>query len=105
MQKLFNIASIDQLVETHIQKRKGNRKRRPAKGKKSPEVQVLKISNVGELYLSFNNDMIFPNNFIEILNDKNLMTNSTEAKLVTKKRYMAQEKTNNSLLTLKMINY
>ena len=49
--------------------------------------------------------MIFPNNFIEILNDKNLMTNSTEAKVVTKKRSMAQEKSNNSLLTLKMINY
>ena len=105
MRKLFKIASIDQLVETYIQKRKGNRKRRPVKGKKSPAVQVLKISNGGELYLSFNNDMIFPNNFIEILNDKNLMTNSTEAKVVTKKRSMAQEKSNNSLLTLKMINY
>ena len=38
------------------------------KTKPSPEMRVLRISNDGKVFLSFNNYMVFPNNFTDILN-------------------------------------
>ena len=49
--------------------------------------------------------MLFPSNFADILNGKNVMKNSTDTKPVKNKRFMAQEKTGSSLLILKMISF
>ena len=65
----------------------------------------MKISKEAELFLSFTNEMLFPSNFADILNGKNVMKNSTDSKPVKNKRFMAQEKTGSSLLILKMISF
>ena len=68
-------------------------------------MQVLKISKEGELNLSFSNEMLFPSNFMEILNGKSVSRNSIDTKPLKSGRFMAQEKSSNSLITLKMISF
>ena len=38
------------------------------KTKKPPDMQVLRISKDGKVFLTFTNDMNFPSNFIDMLN-------------------------------------
>ena len=49
--------------------------------------------------------MLFPSNFADILNGKNVTKNSMDTKPVKNKRCLTQEKTASRLLTLKMISY
>ena len=68
-------------------------------------MKVLRISKEAELFLSFSNEMLFPSNFADILNGKNVTKNSTDTKPVKNKRFLTQKKTGSRLLTLKMISY
>ena len=42
-----------------------------------PEVRILRISNNGEVFFTFTNEMMFPGNFTEILNDRSVKGTST----------------------------
>ena len=43
-----------------------------------PDVRVYKISNAGELYLRFTKEMVFPDNFKDILNDHSVPRKSRD---------------------------
>jgi len=67
-----------------LQKKKGKKKKADISvgEKSSPEVEVIEISKEAELFLSFTNEMLFPSNFAEILNGKDVTKNSTDSKPV-----------------------
>ena len=44
---------------------------------KPPEVRILRISNYGEVFFTFTNEMIFPSNFTAILNKRSVKGTST----------------------------
>ena len=47
-----------------------------------PEVRVLRISNNREVFLTFTNEMVFPSNFTDILNHRNVVENAKGTRLL-----------------------
>ena len=69
---LLQTSSVEELKALKIKQRQEMNERVlktiEDKTKLSPEMRVLRISNDGKVFLSFNNYMVFPNNFTDILN-------------------------------------
>ena len=75
------------------------------KGMVPPEIRTKKISNTGDLYLGFTNEMVFPSNFTAILNDKNVSRKLKNTEPVKDERTLANELTGKSLLSLSLKSY
>ena len=66
-------------------------------GQKPLEERILRISNDSKVFLTFTNDMIFPGNFTDILNDRYETANAT---LAAEARVLADEAVSQGLLSL-----
>ena len=75
------------------------------KGLIPPEVRINEISNGGDLFLGFTNEMVFPSNFTAILNDRNVSIKSTDTEPIKGKRTLTDELTGKSLLSLSLKSY
>ena len=75
------------------------------KGLIPPEVRINEISNGGDLFLGFTNEMVFPSNFTAILNDRNVSIKSTDTEPIKGKRTLTDELTGKSLLNLSLKSY
>ena len=75
------------------------------KGLLPPEVRINEISNGGDLFLGFTNEMVFPSNFTAILNDWNVSIKSKDTEPIKGKRTLTDELTGKSLLNLSLKSY
>ena len=75
------------------------------KGLIPPEVRINEISNGGDLFLGFTNEMVFPSNFTAILNDWNVSIKSKDTEPIKGKRTLTDELTGKSLLNLSLKSY
>jgi len=72
-------------------------------GQRPPEVRILRISNDAKVFVTFTNEMDFPGNFPEMLNDRDSIA-STQENQVKGAQELTDEAQRQGLLSLLILS-